>query len=130
MSGADWRVATTTAVVLSLTAYIFPVVINFTIDVYCAWATLVPSSTCSKTTKHFRYKCHGLFGNSPVVITVKSCVTYVVHYNKILRLFKPLSRIMAHYSHVIYACYQNMPENLFASCSFATNNFAKRLYTS
>ena len=25
------------------------------------------------------------------------------------------SRIMAHYCHVIYVCYQNMPQNLFAS---------------
>ena len=45
-------------------------------------------------------------------------------------LYKSLSRIMAHYSHVIYACYQNMPQHLFASCSFATNNFAEKLYTS
>ena len=37
---------------------------------------------------------------------------------------------MAHYSHVIYAFYQNMPQNLFASCKFATNDFAERLYTS
>ena len=29
--------------------------------------------------------------------------------NDILRLFKSLSRIMALYSHVIYAGYQNMP---------------------
>ena len=27
--------------------------------------------------------------------------------------FKSLSRIVAHYSHVIYACYPNMPQNLF-----------------
>ena len=44
--------------------------------------------------------------------------------------YKSLSRIMAHYSHVIYACNQNVPRHLFASCSFATNNFANRLYTS
>ena len=46
--------------------------------------------------------------------------------------YKSLSRIMAHYSHVGYACYQNMPQNVFASYSFATNNFAEpeRLYTS
>ena len=31
---------------------------------------------------------------------------------------------MAHYCHVIYACYQNMPQNLFA----ATNNFAEVIY--
>ena len=52
-----------------------------------------------------------------------NAITYYVFY-------KSLSQIMAHYSHVIYACYQNMPQNLFASCSFATNNFAERLYTS
>ena len=28
-------------------------------------------------------------------------------FNNILRLFKSLSRSMAHYSHMIYACYQN-----------------------
>ena len=39
-----------------------------------------------------------------------------VQYNNILHLFKSLSRIMAHYSHVIYACYQNILQNLFASC--------------
>ena len=49
---------------------------------------------------------------------------YYVFYNK------SLSRIMAHYNYVIHACYQNMPQNLFASCSFATNNFAEMLYTS
>ena len=41
-----------------------------------------------------------------------------------------LSRIMAHHSHVIYACYQNMPQKLFTSSKFATNSFAERLYTS
>ena len=30
--------------------------------------------------------------------------------------YKSLSRIMAHYCHVIYACYQNMPQNLFVWC--------------
>ncbi|KAK2167162.1 hypothetical protein NP493_1287g01001 [Ridgeia piscesae] len=49
---------------------------------------------CSESTKHFGYKCHEL----------------------ILRLFKSLSRIMAHYSHVICACYQYMRQHLFASC--------------
>ena len=29
---------------------------------------------CSKTTKLFLYKCHGLFFNPPVMITVKSCL--------------------------------------------------------
>ena len=62
-------------------------------------------------------KCHGLFDNSPVMITVKSWLKYFVQYNKILHLFKLLSRIMAHYSHVIYACYQNMLQNLFSSCN-------------
>jgi len=41
-----------------------------------------------------------------------------------------VSRIMAHYSHVIYACYQNMLQNLLASCWYATNTFAERLYAS
>ena len=40
------------------------------------------------------------------------------------------SKIMAHYCYVIYGCYQNMPQDLFASCSFATNNFAEKLYKS
>ena len=31
-------------------------------------------------------------------------------------LYKSLSWIMAHYCHLIYACYQNMPQKLFASC--------------
>ena len=44
--------------------------------------------------------------------------------------YKSLSRIMAHYINVIYACYQTMPQNLFTSCKFATNNFAERLYAS
>ena len=35
-----------------------------------------------------------------------------IHHN-ILRLFKSPSRIMADYS---YVCYQNMLQNLFASC--------------
>ena len=34
----------------------------------------IKSSMCSETTKHFWYKCHGLFGNSPVMIIVKSCL--------------------------------------------------------
>ncbi|KAK2186708.1 hypothetical protein NP493_193g02037 [Ridgeia piscesae] len=29
---------------------------------------------CTETTKVFWYKCHGLFVNSPVMITVKSCL--------------------------------------------------------
>ena len=36
---------------------------------------------------------------------------------------------MAHCSHVICACYQNMHQNLFGSCKFATTNFAEMLYT-
>ena len=32
---------------------------------------------------------------------------------------------MAHYSHVIYAFYQNMPQNVFASCSFATKTLLR-----
>ena len=45
-------------------------------------------------------------------------------YIKILRLAKSLSRGMAHLCRVICACYQSMPQNLFASCYFATINFA------
>ena len=52
--------------------YIFPVVKNVLIDVFDACAINVKSSMSSKTTKHFRYKSHELFGNSPVMITVKS----------------------------------------------------------
>ena len=37
---------------------------------FCACAINVKSS--SEATKHFRYKCHELFVNSPVMITVKS----------------------------------------------------------
>ena len=128
---------------------------------------------CNETTKHFWYKCLGLFVNSPVMITVKSCLTCrpkqnntiqyntiqyntiqyntiqyntiqyntiqyntiqyntiqyntiqyntiqynTIQYNtiQILRLFKSLSRIVAHYSHVRYAFYQNMHQNLLAS---------------
>ena len=44
--------------------------------------------------------------------------------------YKSLSRIMAHYSHVIYVCYQNLPQNMFALCYFATDNFAEKFYTS
>ena len=36
----------------------------------CACAINVKSSMSSETTKHFRYKCHGLFVNSPMMITV------------------------------------------------------------
>ena len=43
--------------------------------------------------------------------------------------YKSLSRITAHNSDVSYASYLNMPQSLFASCKFATNNFAERLYT-
>ena len=46
-------------------AYIFSVVKN-------ACAITVKSSMSSETTKHFRYKCHELFVNFPVMITVKS----------------------------------------------------------
>ena len=34
-------------------------------------------------------------------------------------------RILAHCSHMIWPCYQNMPQNCFARCEFATNNFAE-----
>ncbi len=78
---------------------------------FCACAINVTSSICSETTKYFLFKCRGLFVNSSVMITVKSCLKCC----SILHLFKSLSRIKALYSHVIYACYQNMPQNLFAS---------------
>ena len=58
-----------------------------------------------RNVKHLWHKYHGLFVNSPVVIIVKSC----------LHLFKLLSRILAHCSHVICACYQNMLQNLFVN---------------
>ena len=37
----------------------------------CASAINVKLWMSSETTKNFRYKCHDLFGNSPLVITVK-----------------------------------------------------------
>ena len=52
-------------------AYFFLVVIHVLIDVS---AINVKSSMCSESTKHFWQKCHGLFVNSPVVITAKSCL--------------------------------------------------------
>ena len=52
-----------------------------------------------------------------------NAITYYISYQS-------LSRIMAHCSQMIYACYQNMPQNLFVSCLFATSNLAERLYTS
>ena len=59
----------------------------------------------SETTKHFRYKCHGLFVNSPCDYCEEflkmsfNAIKYYVFY-------KSLSRIMAHYCHVIYGCYK------------------------
>ena len=68
----------------------------------------------SKKTKHFRYKCHELFVN---------CDHYCEEFLKMsfnaIKYYvfcQSLSPIMAHYCHVIYACYQNIPQNLFASC--------------
>ena len=66
-----------------------------------------------------------MFVNSPAMITENSCLKCRSNDN-ILRFFKYC--VVAHYSHVSYACYQNMPQNL-SSCHFATNNFAERLYT-
>ena len=69
-----------------------------------------------------------LFVYSPEMITVEllkmsfSIIKYYVCLNN--------SRIMAYYSHVINACYRNMPQNLFTSCSFVTTNIAEKLYTS
>ena len=34
----------------------------------------------SETTKHFRYKCHELFVNLPVMITVKSFLTFIFYF--------------------------------------------------
>ena len=70
----------------------------------------------SETTKHFGYKCHGLLVNSPVMITAKSFFKMSFNAIKYYVLYKTLSRIMANYSHVIYACYQNMLRHLFTSC--------------
>ena len=41
---------------------------------FCASAIKIKSSMCSEPSKHFLYKCHGLFVNSPVKITAKSCL--------------------------------------------------------
>ena len=43
---------------------------------FCACAINVKSSMCSETTKHFWYKCHWLFVNSPMMTTVNSCLKY------------------------------------------------------
>ena len=40
----------------------------------CAYAINVKLSICSETQNVLWYKCHGLFINSPVVITLKSCL--------------------------------------------------------
>ena len=81
---------------------------------FFARAGYVQSSICSETTKYFWHKCHGLFVNPPVMITVKSYLK-CRSIHKILLLFKPVSRIMpAHYNQVICWCYKNMPQNLFA----------------
>ena len=53
-------------------AYIFPIVKNVPIDVSAHARQNVKSSMCSEMTKDFRYKCHGLFVNSPMMITLKS----------------------------------------------------------
>ena len=85
----------------------------------------------SETAKHFRYKSHELFVDASVMITVKSFLKCrLMQYNVTFCFYKSLSRIMAHYCDVIYACYQNIPQNSFASCYFAANNFSERLYTS
>ena len=38
--------------------------------------TNLKSSMCSEITKPFWYKCHGLFDNSPIMTTVKSCLKF------------------------------------------------------
>ena len=43
---------------------------------FCVCRTPSKSSMCSEITKHFWHKCHGLFDNSPVMATVKSCLTF------------------------------------------------------
>ena len=43
---------------------------------FCVYANKLKSSVCSEITKHFLYKCHRLFDNSPVMTTVKSCLKF------------------------------------------------------
>ena len=51
---------------------------------FCACAINIKSSMCSEPTKHFWCKCHGLFVNSPVMVTVKSCLKCrSIQYNTI-----------------------------------------------
>ena len=89
-------------------------------SVYCreySWNCIafhVKSSICSERTKHFWYKCHGLFVNCDDYCEKLLKISF--NYTITLHLFKSLSRIKAHYSHVSYTYYQNMPQNLFASC--------------
>ena len=52
----------------------FSIVINFPIDVSAHARSNVKSSMCNETTKNCWYYCHRLFANSPVMITVKSCL--------------------------------------------------------
>ena len=65
----------------------------------------------SETTKDFRYKCHGLF----VYSRDDYCEEFLkISFNAIKYygfFYQSLSRIMAHYSHVICAYNQNMPQN-------------------
>ena len=49
---------------------------------FYACAINVTSSLCSETAKRFWYKCHGLFVNSPEMITMKGCLKYrSIQYN-------------------------------------------------
>ena len=80
-----------------------------------------------RNAKHLWYK--GQLKLSAVRLLWRVAYNFV-QYIEILRLFTSLSRIMVNWSHVICACCQNMSQHLFASCKFAINNFAERLYTS
>ena len=83
---------------------------------FCACAINVKSSICSETTKHFWYKCRGLF--------IKlSCDDYCeellkMSFNTIASYvcLNHCHGLWRNYSHMIYACYQNMSQDLFVSC--------------
>ena len=57
-----------TMLIEAAAAYIFSVVINFHIGL---------SAYARHITKHFWYKCHGLFDNSPVMTSVKNCLKFL-----------------------------------------------------
>ena len=80
---------------------------------FCACAINVKSSVCSETQR--------MYG-----INAKGYSLTLLNIVELLCLSELLSRIMAHCSHVICAWSENMPQNLFSSCSFATNNYDER----